>query len=82
MTQDDIYLAHGLGVSDRGGEVPIIIQTPKEAAPSIVAVGCIWQAPGHQWLTLQDSSAVLEQALEQLLCTMFDSRSSGRTHHS
>ena len=59
MTRDRHHLAHRLGVSDRGGEVPIIIQTPKKATPAIMAVGCIRQAPGHQWLTLQRSIPAL-----------------------
>lgn len=47
------HLAHGLGVSDGGGEVAVVVQATKEAAPAVVPVRSVGQAPGYQWLTLR-----------------------------
>lgn len=46
------HLAHRLGVSNRGGEVAIVVQAAKQAAPAVVAIRRVGQAPRHQWLTL------------------------------
>lgn len=45
-------LAHGLGVGDGGGEVAIVVKAAEEAAPAVVPIGRVRQAPGHQRLPL------------------------------
>lgn len=46
------HLAHGLRVGGGGGEVAVPVEAAKQAAPAVVAVGGVGQAPGHQWLAL------------------------------
>lgn len=46
------HLAHGLRVGGAGGEVARQVQPAKEAAPAVVAVRGVGQAPGHQRLAL------------------------------
>ncbi len=46
------HLAHGLGISDRGGEVAVEVEAAKQSAPAVVAVRRVGQAPRHEWLTL------------------------------
>ena len=51
--EDLADLAHGLGVGGGGGEVSVGVQAAKQAAPAVVAVGRVGQAPRHQRLALQ-----------------------------
>lgn len=53
-THPAAYLAHGLGVGGGGGEVALPVQPAKQAAPAVVPVGGVGQAPGHQRLALQE----------------------------
>jgi hypothetical protein len=46
------HLAHGLRVCGAGGEVAVQVEAAKEAAPAVVPVGCVGQAPRHQRLAL------------------------------
>jgi hypothetical protein len=46
------HLAHGLRVGGGGGEVAVPVEAAKQAAPAVVAVGGVGQAPGHQRLAL------------------------------
>mmetsp|Transcript_35050 Transcript_35050/g.88742 ORF Transcript_35050/g.88742 Transcript_35050/m.88742 type:complete len:296 (+) Transcript_35050:706-1593(+) len=51
------HLAHGLRVGGRRGEVAVEVQAPKQAAPAVVAVHGVGQAPGHQRLPLVQLAA-------------------------
>jgi hypothetical protein len=46
------HLAHGLRVGGAGGEVAVPVQPAKQAAPPVVPVSSVGQAPGHQRLSL------------------------------
>ncbi len=46
------HLAHGLRVGGAGGEVPLEVQAPEQAAPAVVPLRRVGQAPWHQRLAL------------------------------
>ena len=54
--EDLAHLAHWLRVSGGRGEVSVEVQAAKQAAPAIVAVGRVGEAPWHQGLALHQGA--------------------------